>query len=138
MARIEALKTEEEQATRAGDLTRASQIRYGDRFELDAQLQNAKENLEHLQESDQMLKEKIDREAIAEIVSRWTGIPVARMMEGEVQKLIHMEERLKEAVVGQDEAVEAVSNAISTFSRRITRPQPTDRFIYLHGTDRGW
>ena len=138
MARIEALKTEEEQATRAGDLTRASQIRYGDRFELDAQLQNAKENLEHLQESDQMLKEKIDREAIAEIVSRWTGIPVARMMEGEVQKLIHMEERLKEAVVGQDEAVEAVSNAIRRSRVGLQDPnRPIGSFIFMGPTGVG-
>ena len=138
MARIEALKTEEEQATRVGNLNRASQIRYGVLFDLEAQLQNAKENLEKLQELNQMLKEKIDREAIAEIVSRWTGIPVARMMEGEVQKLIHMEERLKEEVIGQDEAVEAISNAIRRSRVGLQDPnRPIGSFVFMGPTGVG-
>ncbi len=138
MARIEALKTEEEQATRVGNLNRASQIRYGELFDLEAQLQNAKESLEKLQELNQMLKEKIDREAIAEIVSRWTGIPVARMMEGEVQKLIHMEERLKEEVIGQDEAVEAISNAIRRSRVGLQDPnRPIGSFVFMGPTGVG-
>ena len=138
MARIEALKTEEEQATRAGNLNRASQIRYGELFELEAQLRHAKESLETLQQSNQMLKEKIDRETIAEIVSRWTGIPVARMMEGEVQKLIHMEERLKEEVIGQDEAVEAVSNAIRRSRVGLQDPnRPIGSFVFMGPTGVG-
>ena len=138
MAQIEALKTEEEQATRVGNLNRASQIRYGELFDLEAQLQNAKESLEKLQELNQMLKEKIDREAIAEIVSRWTGIPVARMMEGEVQKLIHMEERLKEEVIGQDEAVEAISNAIRRSRVGLQDPnRPIGSFVFMGPTGVG-
>lgn len=138
MAQIEALKTEEEQATRTGNLTRASQIRYGELFELETQFQNAKASLESLQQSNQMLKEKIDREAIAEIVSRWTGIPVARMMEGEIQKLIHMEERLKEEVIGQDEAVEAVSNAIRRSRVGLQDPnRPIGSFVFMGPTGVG-
>ena len=138
MAQIEALKTEEEQATRVGNLNRASQIRYGELFDLEAQLQNAKESLEKLQELNQMLKEKIDREAIAEIVSRWTGIPVARMMEGEVQKLIQMEERLKEEVIGQDEAVEAISNAIRRSRVGLQDPnRPIGSFVFMGPTGVG-
>ncbi|MDE0184798.1 MAG: ATP-dependent chaperone ClpB [Candidatus Poribacteria bacterium] len=138
MAQIEALKTEEEQATRSGNLTRASQIRYGELFELETQFQNAKESLESLQRSNQMLKEKIDGEAIAEIVSRWTGIPVARMMEGEIQKLIHMEERLKEEVIGQDEAVEAVSNAIRRSRVGLQDPnRPIGSFVFMGPTGVG-
>ena len=138
MAQIEALKTEEEQATRTGNLTRASQIRYGELFELETQFQNAKESLESLQRSNQMLKEKIDRETIAEIVSKWTGIPVARMMEGEIQKLIHMEERLKEEVIGQDEAVEAVSNAIRRSRVGLQDPnRPIGSFVFMGPTGVG-
>ena len=138
MAQIEALKTDEEQATRVGNLNRASQIRYGELFDLEAQLQNAKESLEKLQELNQMLKEKIDREAIAEIVSRWTGIPVARMMEGEVQKLIQMEERLKEEVIGQDEAVEAISNAIRRSRVGLQDPnRPIGSFVFMGPTGVG-
>lgn len=138
MAQIEALKTEEEQATRTGNLTRASQIRYGELFELETQFQNAKASLESLQCSNQMLKEKIDREAIAEIVARWTGIPVARMMEGEIQKLIHMEERLKEEVIGQDEAVEAISNAIRRSRVGLQDPnRPIGSFVFMGPTGVG-
>ena len=112
MTQIESLKQEEEQARRVGDLSRASKILYGDLPHLEAQLENAKVSLEQVQNSDQLLKEKIDQNDIAEVISRWTGIPVARMLEGEVEKLLQMETRLKEAVVGQDEAVKIVSNAI--------------------------
>ena len=108
MERIEALKIKEEQAQRAGDLAKASQIRYGELYELEAQLDAAKGK----EPTSDMLKEKVDQEDIAEIVSKWTGIPVFRLMEGEVKKLLHMEERLKERVIGQNEAVEAISNAI--------------------------
>ena len=108
MERIEALKIEEEQAQRVGDLAKASQIRYGELYELEAQLDAAKGK----EPTSDMLKEKVDQEDIAEIVSKWTGIPVFRLMEGEVKKLLHMEERLKERVIGQNEAVEVISNAI--------------------------
>ncbi|MCZ6679357.1 MAG: ATP-dependent chaperone ClpB [Candidatus Poribacteria bacterium] len=137
MERIEALKIEEEQAKRSGDLAKASQIQYGELFELEAQLKNAKASLEQ-QKSKQMLKEKVDQEDIAEIVAKWTGIPVARMMEGEVQKLIHMEARLKERVVGQDEAVEAISNAIRRSRAGLQDiNRPIGSFIFMGPTGVG-
>ena len=108
MSQIKNLKQEEEQARRIGNLSRASKILYGDLPDLESQLNNAKASLEKVQNSEQLLKEKIDSNDIAEVVSKWTGIPVARMVEGEVEKLLQMEERLK----GQDIAIETVSNAI--------------------------
>jgi ATP-dependent Clp protease ATP-binding subunit ClpB len=138
MERIEALKLEEEQARRTGDLAKASRILYGDLFELEAQLKNAKAILEKVKPADQMLKEKVDQEDIAEIVSKWTRIPVSRMMEGEVQKLIQMEERLKEKVIGQDEAVTEVSNAIRrsrTGLQDVNRP--IGSFVFMGPTGVG-
>ncbi len=138
MERIEALKLEEEQARRTGDLAKASRILYGDLFELEAQLKNAKASLEKVKPADQMLKEKVDQEDIAEIVSKWTRIPVSRMVEGEVQKLIQMEERLKEKVIGQDEAVVAVSNAIRrsrTGLQDVNRP--IGSFVFMGPTGVG-
>lgn len=137
MERIEALKIEEEQAKRAGDLAKASQIQYGELFELEAQLKNAKASLEQ-QQSNQMLKEKVDQEDIAEIVSKWTGIPVMRMMEGEIQKLVQMENRLKETVVGQDEAVEVISNAIRRSRAGLQDiNRPIGSFIFMGPTGVG-
>ena len=112
MSEVKNLKQEEEQARRIGDLSRASKILYGDLPDLESQLNNAKASLEKVQNSEQLLKEKIDSNDIAEVVSKWTGIPVARMLEGEVEKLVQMEERLKKTVIGQDIAIETVSNAI--------------------------
>ncbi len=134
MERIEALKIEEEQAQRAGDLAKASQIRYGELYELEAQLEAAKED----EQSSHMLKEKVDQEDIAEIVSRWTGIPVFRLMEGEVKKLLHMEDRLKEHVIGQDEAVEAISNAIRRSRVGLQDPdRPLGSFVFTGPTGVG-
>ena len=134
MERIEALKIEEEQAQRAGDLAKASQIRYGELYELEAQLEAAKED----EQSSHMLKEKVDQEDIAEIVSRWTGIPVFRLMEGEVKKLLHMEDRLKERVIGQDEAVEAISNTIRRSRVGLQDPdRPLGSFVFTGPTGVG-
>lgn len=134
MERIEALKIEEEQAQRAGDLAKASQIRYGELYELETQLESAKED----EQSSHMLKEKVDREDVAEIVSRWTGIPVFRLMEGEVKKLLHMEDRLKEHVIGQDEAVEAISNAIRRSRVGLQDPdRPLGSFVFMGPTGVG-
>ena len=134
MERIEALKIEEEQAQRAGDLAKASQIRYGELYELEAQLDAAKGK----EQTSDMLKEKVDQEDIAEIVSRWTGIPVFRLMEGEVKKLLHMEERLKERVIGQDEAVEAISNAIRRSRVGLQDPdRPLGSFVFMGPTGVG-
>ena len=134
MERIEALKIEEEQAQRAGDLAKASQIRYGELYELEIQLGSAKEDEESLH----MLKERVDQEDIAEIVSRWTGIPVFRLMEGEVKKLLHMEDRLKEHVIGQDESVEAISNAIRRSRVGLQDPdRPLGSFVFMGPTGVG-
>ena len=83
-----------------------------------------------------MVKEKVNEEDIAEVVARWTGIPVTRLLEGETEKLIHMEERLHERVIGQDEAVEAVSNALRRARAPASRPQPADRLLRLPRADR--
>ena len=134
MERIEALKIEEEQAQRAGDLAKASQIRYGELYELEARLAATKEEV---QNSD-MLKERVDQEDIAEIVSKWTGIPVYRLMEGEVKKLLQMEERLKEHVIGQDEALEAISNAIRRSRVGLQDPdKPLGSFVFMGPTGVG-
>ena len=112
MEQIEILKIREEQARRTGDLTSASRILYGDLPSLELRLENAKSSLEKMQGSGQLLKETVDQDDVAEVVSKWTGIPVARMLEGEIQKLIQMEIRIQANVIGQDEAIAIVSNAI--------------------------
>ena len=112
MEQIETLKTQEERARRTGDLTLASRILYGDLPSLELQLENAKLSLEKIQGLSQLLKETVDQNDVAEVVSKWTGIPVARMLEGEIQKLIQMEIRLQADVIGQNEAIATVSNAI--------------------------
>ncbi len=111
--RIEALKIEEQNAQRAGDLARAAEIRYGKLVELNKELEQENDKLAGVQKSKQMLKEEVDAEDVAEVVANWTGIPVSRMMESDVQKLIHMEERLKQRVIGQDEGITAVSSALA-------------------------
>ena len=112
MEQIETLKIREEQARRTGDLTSASRILYGDLPSLELRLENAKSSLEEMQGLGQLLKETVDQDDVAEVVSKWTGIPVARMLEGEIQKLIQMEIRIQANVIGQDEAIAIVSNAI--------------------------
>src|SRR4029450_10840768 len=107
---LEQLRLEIDRAQRTGDYARASELQYGRIPELERKIR------EHEQAAPtsgpRMLKEQVDEEDIAEVVSRWTHIPVSRLMEGEIQKLVHMEERLHQRVVGQDEAVVAVANAI--------------------------
>ena len=105
MEQIEILKIQEEQARRTSDLTSASRILYGDLPSLELRLENAKSSLEKAQGSGQLLKEIVDQNDVAEVVSKWTGIPVARMLEEEIQKLIQMEIRLQADVIGQDEAI---------------------------------
>ena len=112
MEQIETLKIQEEQSRRTGDLTSASRILYGELPSLELQLENAKSSLEKRQGLGQLLRETVDQNDVAEVVSKWTGIPVARMLEGEIQKLIQMEIRLQEDVIGQNEAIATVSNAI--------------------------
>jgi len=138
MERIESLKIEEEQARRAGDLSRASRIVYGELPELEDQLKIAQDGLKALQSQKKMLKEEVDEEDIAEVVAKWTGIPVSRLMEGEIEKLVKMEERLKENMKGQDEAVESVSNAIRRARAGLQDiDRPIGSFIFLGPTGVG-
>jgi ATP-dependent Clp protease ATP-binding subunit ClpB len=115
------LRQEEEKATRIGDWEKAAQLKYGRLAEIEKEIAVATKELETIKSGTALLKEEIDEEDIARIVAKWTGIPVARMMEGEIQKLVHMEDRLHERVVGQDEALRLVSNALR---RRVPHRQP--------------
>ena len=135
---IERARLEEEAAERSGNLDRVAEIRYRDLVELRKNLDKESARLQELQKDKAMLKEEVDEEDIAEIVSRWTGIPVAKMMEGEVEKLVKMEERLKRRVVGQDEAIGAVSNAVRRARAGLQDPnRPIGSFIFLGPTGVG-
>ncbi len=134
----EALRLEIERAQRAGDYTKASELQYGTAPDLDKRIRDAEAHLAELQKSQRMLKEEVDEEDIAEVVSRWTRVPVSRLMEGEVQKLIHMEERLHNRVVGQDEAITAVANAIRRARAGLQDPnRPLGSFLFLGPTGVG-
>ena len=144
---LEQLRFEAEQATRKGDLQRAAELQYGEipkaQSEL-AELTNEQDGLNEIEKdlgpksSTRLLKEEVDEEDIAKIVSKWTGIPVAKMLEGEVQKLTQMETRLRERVVGQDEALTAVANAIRRSRAGLSDPKrPIGSFIFLGPTGVG-
>ncbi len=138
MEQIEALRIESEQAKRSGNLGRASELEYGKIPELESQLSTIREALETDAQGTQMLKEQVSAEDIAEIVAKWTGIPVYRLMEGETQKLLHMEARLCEQVIGQDEAVSAVSNAIRRARVGLGDPdRPLGSFLFMGPTGVG-
>src|SRR5450756_1980578 len=109
---IEQVRLEGEKAERELDYAKAAEIKYGRLNELERRLRDEEAKLASLQSSKKLLKEEVDEEDIAEVVSKWTGIPVSRLVEGEIQKLLHMEDRLHLRVVGQDEAIQAVSNAV--------------------------
>ena len=135
---LEKARTETEQAERSGDLNLAAEIKYGRIPELEKQLEENNTKIASLQKSSRMLKEEITEEDIALIVSKWTHIPVGRLMEGETEKLIHMEEELKKRVVGQDEAVSLVSNAIRRSRVGISDPnRPVGSFIFMGPTGVG-
>lgn len=135
---IENYKTEELNAQREGDLAKAAEIRYGKLVELNKELEQEHARLADLQKDKKMLKEEVDEEDVAEVVASWTGIPVARMMESDIQKLIHMEERLKLRVVGQDEGINAVSNALKRARSGLQEPtRPIGSFIFLGPTGVG-
>src|SRR3982075_1029938 len=110
--KIEEMRQEAERAERMADFEKAARLRYGDMVELQRQLDEANKRINDLQAQGALLKEEVDEDDIAEIVAKWTGIPVSRLMEGEIQKLLRIEENLHRRVVGQDEAIEAVANAI--------------------------
>lgn len=135
---IDQTETQIEQAERHADLEKAARLRYGTLNELRARLENAEKRLKELQENSPLLKEEVDAEEIAEVVGKWTGIPVSRLLEGEMQKLIHMEERLHQRVVGQDEAVDVVSNAVRRSRAGLQDPnRPIGSFIFLGPTGVG-
>ena len=138
MEQIEELRTESEQAKRIGNLAKASELEYGKIPALESQLNTLREAAETVANGTHMLKEHVSAEDIAEIVAKWTGIPVFRLMEGETQKLLHMEERLCEQVIGQDEAVSAVSNAIRRSRVGLGDPErPLGSFLFMGPTGVG-
>ncbi len=135
---LEAIKQEVERAQRAGDYQKASELQYGRVPQIERQIKEMDAKLVNLQKSGRMLKQEVDEEDIAEVVSKWTHIPVSRLMEGEVQKLIHMEERLHRRVIGQDEAITAVSNAIRRARAGLQDPnRPLGSFLFLGPTGVG-
>jgi ATP-dependent Clp protease ATP-binding subunit ClpB len=134
----EQLNIESQQAERSGDLARVAEIRYGKLEALKRQLNAANEKLAKLQVDRKMLKEEVDDEDIAEVVSRWTGIPVSRMLEGEKEKLVHMEQRLSQRVVGQKEAIGAISDAVRRARSGLQDPnRPIGSFIFMGPTGVG-
>ena len=137
-ANIEQVKGEAERAERDGDLQKAAELRYGRLIELQGTLEASNRDLAELQRDRKFLKEEVDEEDIAEVVAKWTGIPVSKLMEGEVHKLVHMEEGLHARVVGQDQAVEAVANAIRRARSGLGDPnRPIGSFIFLGPTGVG-
>ncbi|HET7904195.1 MAG TPA: AAA family ATPase, partial [Candidatus Eisenbacteria bacterium] len=136
--RIEALKLEQQRAERESDLERVARIRHGDLPKLEKRLAEESAALAELQKDLEILKEEVDEEDIAEVVSRWSGIPVAKLLEGEVEKLLGMESRLSERVVGQDRAVRAVSDAVRRARAGLQDPnRPLGSFLFLGPTGVG-
>jgi ATP-dependent Clp protease ATP-binding subunit ClpB len=135
---LEQVRIEVERAQRGGDYTKASELQYGKIPDLERQIKEQEQRLGQLQKDKRMLKEEVDEEDIAEVVSRWTGVPVSRLMEGEIQKLLKMEERLHQRVVGQEEAIRAVANAIRRARAGLQDPnRPLGSFIFLGPTGVG-
>jgi ATP-dependent Clp protease ATP-binding subunit ClpB len=136
--RLEQAHREAERAERDADLQRAAELRYGEIPELETRVKDQEARLQELQGGSTMLKEEVDDEDVAEVVAKWTGIPVSKLMEGEVEKLIQMEERLHDRVVGQDEAVEAVSNALRRSRAGLQDPnRPIGTFLFIGPTGVG-
>ncbi len=136
--KIEQTQTDLERAERQNDLALAARLRYGELPELEKRRREAEERLKQLQAEGALLKEEVDAEEIAEIVARWTGIPVSKLLEGEMQKLLHMEENLHSRVVGQDDAIRAVSNAVRRARAGLQDPnRPIGSFIFLGPTGVG-
>jgi ATP-dependent Clp protease ATP-binding subunit ClpB len=135
---IDEQKVEEQKAERIGDLEKVAEIRYGQLVETQKKLKKAAEKLSEIQKKEKMLKEEVDEEDVAEIVSKWTGIPVSKMLEGEVEKLITLEDNLRKRVVGQDHALIAVANTIRRARAGIQdETRPLGSFIFLGPTGVG-
>ncbi len=137
-ARREELQAELQRAQRAGNLERAAEIQYGELVQLEKELEEAQRRLDELQAAGPLISEEVTPEEIAEIVSKWTGIPVSKMLQSEQQKLLHMEEELRKRVVGQDEALRAVANAVRRARAGLQDPnRPIGSFIFLGPTGVG-
>jgi ATP-dependent Clp protease ATP-binding subunit ClpB len=135
---IEQLRAEEQRYERAGELAKVAEIRYGKIAAAERDLQKAQERFSAVQKGAPMLKEEVDEEDIAKLVSKWTGIPTGRLLEGEAQKLVHMEERLRQRVVGQDDALQRVSNAVRRSRAGLSdTKRPIGSFIFLGPTGVG-
>jgi ATP-dependent Clp protease ATP-binding subunit ClpB len=135
---IEQLKAEEQRFERAGELAKVAEIRYGKIAAAEQELKKAEERFASVQKDSPMLKEEVDEEDIAKLVSKWTGIPAGRLLEGEAQKLVHMEERLRQRVVGQEEALERVANAVRRSRAGLSdAKRPIGSFIFLGPTGVG-
>ena len=135
---MEQLKLQLDQARNAGDLARASEIQYGKIPELEQKIQSEQEKLAKLQQDGVTLKEEVDEEDVAQVVAKWTGVPVSKMLEGEMQKLVTMETRLSQRVIGQDEALQAVANAVRRARAGLQDPnRPVGSFIFLGPTGVG-
>ena len=136
--KIEVTQLEIEQAERQSNLEKAARLRYGELPELEKRRAEAEARLQELQKNGALLKEEVDAEEIASIVSRWTGIPVSKLMEGEMEKLVHLEDYLHKRVIGQDEAVRVVSNAVRRARAGLQDPnRPIGSFIFLGPTGVG-
>ena len=136
--KMDALKIEEQNAERIGDLEKVAEIRYGKLVETQKEIEKIASQLSKIQDKEKLLKEEVDEEDVACIVSKWTGIPVSKMLEGEVEKLIKMEENLAKRVVGQDRALRAVSNTIRRARAGIQDPfLPLGSFIFIGPTGVG-
>lgn len=135
---VDQTRNEIEQAQRQYDLNRAAELQYGKLVELERKIKEQEKQLGQLQANGKLLKEEVDAEDIAEVVSRWTGVPVSRLMEGEIEKLLKMEDRIHLRVVGQDEAISAVANAIRRARAGLSDPnRPLGSFIFLGPTGVG-
>ncbi len=137
-AELEQLRLQLDQARNAGDLAKASEIQYGRIPDLEQKLKVEQDKLAVFQQDGVMLKEEVDEEDVAQVVAKWTGIPVSKMLEGEMQKLVTMEERLSERVIGQEEALTAVANAVRRARAGLQDPnRPIGSFIFLGPTGVG-
>jgi ATP-dependent Clp protease ATP-binding subunit ClpB len=135
---LEQLRLQLDQARNAGDLAKAAELQYGKIPELERRLATEQEKLANIQSDGVMLKEEVDEEDVAEVVAKWTGVPVSKMLEGEMQKLVTMEDRLRNRIIGQDEALIAVSNAVRRARAGLQDPnRPVGSFIFLGPTGVG-
>lgn len=135
---MEKTKQMMKEAEREADYSKLAELQYGEMTHLEGEMKKEEEKLSNLQKEGKMLKEEVDEEDVAEVVSKWTGIPVSRMLEGEVEKLIRMEERLRQRVVGQEDAIVAVSNAVRRARAGLQDPnRPIGSFIFMGPTGVG-